>query len=123
MVGTSVFALGGNALMAAGEEQSFANMLANVRKSVGQFKEVFGGRDNIVITHGNGPQVGEELLRSEYSEGKVPGLPFYVSNAETQAQIGIVLEMEMRALLDRIGSKRDVVNVMTHVVVDGGNPP
>jgi carbamate kinase len=116
----SVFALGGNALLAKGEEPTFGNMLRNIKRTVRQFKSVFESEMNVVMTHGNGPQVGEELLRSEYSERKVPALPFYVSNAETQAEIGTALEIEIRNMLYRISSTRDVVNVVTHVLVENG---
>ena len=114
----SVFALGGNALLSKGQKPSFQNMLKNIKRSVEQFSPVFASGEKVVITHGNGPQVGEEILRSEYAEQEVPRLPFYVSNAVTQVQIGMALEMEIRDMLERIGSDRQVVNLVTHVLVN-----
>jgi carbamate kinase len=120
-MGTTVIALGGNALLSRDEKPSFQNMLKNVKRSVLQFSELFESNERIVITHGNGPQVGEELLREKYASGEVPKLPFYVSNAVTQAQIGTALEIEIRSLLKKMGSDREVVTILTHVLVDYKN--
>lgn len=73
---------------------------------------------NIALTHGNGPQVGNELIRNEYSNSIVPGHPLYLINAITQATIGAEIEENLRSGLMESGSRREVETIITHVIVD-----
>ena len=110
----TVVALGGNALLRKGERGTAADQLANLRRVLPALAPLL--ESPVVLTHGNGPQVGNELLRHERAE-EAPPLPLYVAVARTQAEIGALMEAELRRLADR-----DVACVLTHVVVDEDDP-
>jgi carbamate kinase len=114
---SSVVALGGNALTRPGERGTAAEQLANVRRAVAALGGVLE-QPGLVITHGNGPQVGNELLRQERAADEAPPLPLWVAVAQTQAEIGALLATELRPAL----SSRDVVCVLTHVRVAPDDP-
>ncbi len=115
-----VVALGGNALLNAAGKQRESSEIKTAEKAMAHVAE-FAGRSNaqIVITHGNGTQVGDELLRNEFTEAKVPKLPLYLLNAETQGSIGSVLEIALRNAFAKRGIEKEVCTVLTHVIVDG----
>jgi carbamate kinase len=112
---TTVVALGGNALLRAGDKGTAAEQLSRLREAVAALEPLLDGP--LVITHGNGPQVGNELLRQERAAGDVPPLPLYLAVAQTQAEIGALIA---RALRERTSTP--VACVLTHVVVDGDDP-
>jgi carbamate kinase len=108
---TTVVALGGNALTRPGERGTAAEQLANLRAALPALEPLLD--DRLVVTHGNGPQVGNELLRQERAAEEAPPLPLYLAVAQTQAEIGALIASELRPL-----APRPVVCVVTHVVVD-----
>ncbi len=105
---TLVLALGGNAL----GRGTTAEQLTALRETCAAIAPLVRGGE-VVITHGNGPQVGNELLRQERAADEVPPLPLYLNVAQTQAEIGAMLETELAA-----ASSRQVVCLLTHVHVD-----
>jgi len=118
-----VIALGGNALLAPSGKQSFSRENRNVdrvSKSIARLCK--RSNYNVVVTHGNGSQVGDELLRNEHAKSYVPKLPLYVLNAETQAQIGAVVETSLANSLGSAGVRRDVCVILAHVLVDEKDP-
>jgi carbamate kinase len=106
---TTVVALGGNALIGPGERGTAAEQLANLRETARALAPVLAGGDRIVITHGNGPQVGNELLRQERAAEEAPPLPLWLAVAQTQAEIGALIEAAFPP---------PVACVLTHVRVD-----
>src|ERR687884_529226 len=92
-----------------------AEQLANVRETVAAIRPLFDGP--LVVTHGNGPQVGNELLRQERAADEAPPLPLWLAVAQTQAEIGALIAAELRGLVDR-----PVACVVTHVRVDEDDP-
>jgi carbamate kinase len=113
---TTVVALGGNALIRAGDRGTAAEQAARLRETADALAPLL--RDgNVVITHGNGPQVGNELLRQERSADEVPPLPLYLAVAQTQAEIGSMIETELGP-----AAGRPVVCLVTHVVVEESDP-
>ena len=80
---STVVALGGNALMRPGERGTAAEQLANLRRAVSALQPLLDERA-LVITHGNGPQVGNELLRQERAADEAPALPLWLAVAQTQ---------------------------------------
>jgi carbamate kinase len=106
---TTVVALGGNALIGRGERGTAAEQLANLRETARALAPVLNGGDPVVITHGNGPQVGNELLRQERAAEEAPQLPLWLAVAQTQAEIGALIQ----AAFDP-----PVACVLTHVRVD-----
>jgi carbamate kinase len=118
-----VIALGGNALMSPFGGQSFSNENENIEKVSREIAKICKCRDyNIVITYGNGSQVGAELMRNEHSKKYVPKLPLYILNAETQGLIGTVIETSMRNSLNKLKVNRRVCVVLAHVLVDKNDP-
>jgi carbamate kinase len=113
---TTVIALGGNALLRAGERGTAAEQLANLRETCPALHPLLRD-ERVVITHGNGPQVGNELLRQERSADEVPPLPLYLAVAQTQAEIGALIAAELAPV-----AERPIVCLLTHVRVDPDDP-
>ncbi|MFY9578717.1 MAG: carbamate kinase [Gaiellaceae bacterium] len=129
---STVVALGGNALMRPGERGTAAEQLANLRRAVTALRpllvkswsdqtsssgqtsqtDLIRPGQGLVITHGNGPQVGNELIRQERAAEEVPPLPLWLAVAQTQAEIGALIAAELRPAVDR-----PVACVLTHVRV------
>ncbi len=113
---TTVVALGGNALIRAGDRGTAAEQSARLRETAEALAPLLR-EGNLVITHGNGPQVGNELLRQERSADEVPPLPLYLAVAQTQAEIGSMIETELGP-----AAGRPVACLLTHVVVAEDDP-
>jgi carbamate kinase len=112
----SVVALGGNALMRPGERGTAAEQRANLAATFRAIGPLLA-EGPFVITHGNGPQVGNELLRQELASAEAPPLPLYVAVAQTQAEIGALAAAELEP-----AAGRPVAVVMTRVEVDPSDP-
>jgi carbamate kinase len=113
---TTVVALGGNALTRAGQRGSAEEQLANARRACAALAPLLGDSE-VVVTHGNGPQVGNELLRHERAADEAPPLSLWLAVAQTQAEIGALLEGELASV-----ASRPVACVLTHVVVAEDDP-
>jgi carbamate kinase len=113
---TLVIALGGNALIRAGQRGTAAEQLAALRETCAAIRPLVV-EGEVVLTHGNGPQVGNELLRQERAADEVPPLPLYLAVAQTQAEIGALIEAELAPV-----ARRPVACLLTHVHVDAGDP-
>jgi carbamate kinase len=105
---TLVLALGGNALGRGTAAEQLSVLRDACEAIVPLVRE-----GEVVVTHGNGPQVGNELLRQERAADEVPPLPLYLAVAQTQAEIGALIETELAA-----ASGRPVACLITHVHVD-----
>ena len=112
---TTVVALGGNALVGKGERGTAAEQRANLRRHCEALRPLVGGP--LVLTHGNGPQVGADLLRAERAADEVPPLPLWLAVAQTQAEIGSLIALELGAVAERA-----VATVVTHVLVEEDDP-
>ena len=112
----TVVALGGNALLGPGERGTAAEQRANLARTFRAASTLFGEAP-LVLTHGNGPQVGNELLRQELGSAEVPPLPLWLAVAQTQAEIGALAAAELRPLVHA-----RVSVLLTHVVVDENDP-
>ena len=112
----TVVALGGNALMQPGERGTAAEQRANLAETFRAIGPLLH-EGPFVITHGNGPQVGNELLRQELASAEAPALPLYIAVAQTQAEIGALIAAELEP-----ASGRPVAVVMTRVAVDAKDP-
>lgn len=110
----TVVALGGNALLRPGERGTAAEQLANLRRAVGALEPLLR-EGRVVVTHGNGPQVGNELIRQERAAEEVPPLPLWLAVGQTQAEIGALIASELRPHVAP-------VCVLTHVRVAADDP-
>jgi len=121
-VKTAVLALGGNALARAGEPPTIANQFRHARESMGMVVELARAGWQIVLVHGNGPQVGDELRRNEAAHRLVAPLPLGVLVAETAGWIGYMLQQSLQNALAAARVPRDVITVVTQTLVDRYDP-
>ena len=119
---TAVLALGGNALARKGEPPTIANQFRRARESMGMVVELAREGWRIVLVHGNGPQVGDELARNEAARRLVQPLPLGVLVAETAGWIGYTLQQSLQNALAAARVRRDVVTVITQTLVDRYDP-
>jgi len=121
---TAVVAFGGNALLRANElgtiEEQEKHTLETCQHLIGLIKHGY----EIIITHGNGPQVGNILLRNEagYQQFKIPKMPLDICVADSQGGIGYMIERQMRNALNNFRVKKNVVAVITEVLIDINDP-
>jgi carbamate kinase len=119
---TIVVALGGNALAPSGEEGTITEQFRHTRESLGAVVELAREGWRIAIVHGNGPQVGNALLRNEMARHLVPPLPLGVLVAATEGWIGYMVQQSLQNALRRAGVERKVVTLVTQVLVDPADP-
>jgi carbamate kinase len=119
---TAVIALGGNAITRSDMEDTIANQFANTRKSLDGIVELIKAGYKLVITHGNGPQVGNAILRVELARNKAPILPLGICVADTEGGMGYMIEQSLQNRLKKENINRSVVTIITQVVVDQNDP-
>jgi carbamate kinase len=113
-----VIALGGNALLQRGQRGTFEEQYQNVKKTAVRVADLIERGYKIVLTHGNGPQVGATLLRHEAAKSIVPTFPLDACGAETQGFIGYMTQQALRNELKSRGIDKFVITVITRVIVD-----
>jgi carbamate kinase len=118
---TAVVALGGNAIGTTGRED-IHQQFANTRKSLSGILELVKEGYQLAITHGNGPQVGNALLRVERTMDTIPALPLGVIVADTEGGMGYMIEQSLQNKLHREGISRKVVTIVTQMIVDRNDP-
>ena len=120
MAKLAVVALGGNALLRSGQKGTYAEQLQNVKDTCGSLMQLVYRNYNVVIGHGNGPQVGNVLLQHDAGRKmyELQAMPMDFCVAETQGSIGYMIERTLRNELVAAGLKRGVVTMVTEVVVD-----
>ncbi len=115
-------ALGGNALHRAGGSGSWEEARGQMRQAVSILAEVAAGGEVLVLSHGNGPQVGALLRQNELAAREIPPRPMDVLGAETQGQIGYLLQTELTPALLRHGVRRSVLTVISRTEVAADDP-
>ncbi len=118
----AVIVLGGNAIIRRGQEGNIQQQFANTRKALEGVLELVRQDYRVVITHGNGPQVGNLFLMVESTRDFIPELPLGVCVADTQSQIGYMIQQSLKNHLTRAGYDFQVVTVITQVLVDSRDP-
>ena len=119
---TAVIALGGNALAPASARSSIHDQFRHTRAALGPIVDLALDGWNLCIVHGNGPQVGDELVRNELARGEVTANPLGVLVAATAGWIGYMIQQSMENALRRHGSERDVATIITQVHVSPDDP-
>lgn len=115
-------ALGGNALARAGEPATITNQFRHARESMAMVVELARAGWAIVLVHGNGPQVGDELARNEIARRTVEPLPLGVLVAQTAGWIGYMLQQSLQNALATGQVEREVVTLVTQTLVDRYDP-
>lgn len=113
-----VVALGGNAILQPGQEADYESQLENVRKTSSLLVDIVEKGDRLIITHGNGPQVGNILRQNEEARKVVPPMPLHILNAETQGFIGYMMTECLQNEIKKRNLDIKVSNLITRVLVD-----
>jgi len=121
-MGLILVAVGGNALIRTGQIGSAAEQLENARRTAGDLLRLLEAGHRLVVTHGNGPQVGAALARSELAAPEVYRLPYDACVAATQGEIGYALQHALWEALEAAGRPETVVTLVTQVVIDPADP-
>ena len=119
---TAVIALGGNALAPSGARSTITDQFRHTRESLGPVVDLALDGWHLCLVHGNGPQVGDELLRHEAARRDASPLPLGVLVAATAGWIGYMIQQSLENALRRAGSPRDVATIITQVEVDAADP-
>src|SRR6059058_1204851 len=118
----AVVAIGGNSLIKDEAHKSVPDQFAAVRETAVHITDMIEQGWNVVITHGNGPQVGFILLRSEYARSVIHTVPLDSCGADTQGAIGYMIQQALHNEFSRRGIQRQCVTVVTQVLVDKDDP-
>ncbi|PYP32468.1 MAG: hypothetical protein DMD49_05880 [Gemmatimonadetes bacterium] len=119
---TIVVALGGNAVAPPGERPTIANQFRHTRESLAPIVDLARADWHIVLVHGNGPQVGDELARNELASDRLEPLPLGVLVAATAGWMGYMIQQSLQNALARAGVERRVVTVITQTLCDARDP-
>ena len=119
---TAIIALGGNALSQKKQAGTIAEQFNNTRHSFEQIMEFLRRDYNICLTHGNGPQVGDELLRMDLTRETVPPLPLGVCVAGTQGTMGYMIQQTFQNALRAENIDKEVVTLVTQVIINPEDP-
>jgi len=119
---TAVVAIGGNAILRAGEKGTKEEQMHNLESSCDHLVQLIKSGFDIVFTHGNGPQVGNILIRNDVAQRKIPPMPLDVCVAESQGEIGYMFQQVLGNKLALHGIPKCVVSVVTQVVVNENDP-
>jgi carbamate kinase len=120
--GTIVIALGGNAVAPPGERPTISNQFRHTRASLAPLVQLAAAAWNIVLVHGNGPQVGDELARNEIAADQVEPLPLGVLVADTAGWMGYMIQQSLQNALARAGVDRSVVTMITQTLCNADDP-
>lgn len=120
----AVVALGGNALLRGNEVGTISDQEKNAYDTCTYLVELIKRGYNLIITHGNGPQVGNILLRNEagYNNYKIPKMPLDICVADSQGGIGYMIERQMLNTLAKHGLNNNIITIVTQVVVNHHDP-
>lgn len=118
----AVVAFGGNAILDAGDDGSFTTQLEKAKAACRQMLAVLHKGYQLILVHGNGPQVGNLLIQFEKARDVIPVPPLDVAVASSQGLLGHMLEISMRTVLEEDRMQRDVACVLTQVVVSPDDP-
>jgi carbamate kinase len=118
----AVVALGGNAIIQKGEKGTITEQFANTRHSMAPVVDLLQQGYNFILTHGNGPQVGNLMLQNELSKADVPEMPLGVADAMTEGSMGYMIEQCLQNDMIRKGVWRNVVTIPCQIVVDVNDP-
>jgi len=118
----AVVAFGGNALLRPEDSGTTSEQLERAREAVRQLLPILGRGFELVVVHGNGPQVGNVLIQAEAAADRIPRQTLDFCVAETEGSIGFLLEVAFGNELPRAGFRKEVVTIITQVQVDAADP-
>lgn len=116
-----LIAFGGNAIIRAGQMGTYEEQLENIRSCCSQLAELYEQGCSMVITHGNGPQVGNILIQNESAAEQIPVQPLHSCVAQTQGQLGYMLQCELENEFRQRGKAVQTAAIVTRVLVDSSD--
>jgi carbamate kinase len=119
---TFVVALGGNSILRAKEKGTADEQYENLDRTAEQLLDLLSSGNRVVITHGNGPQVGNLLLADEAAKNVVPPMPLDVLGAQTEGYMGYMIQNTLANHLRQAGAPHNITTVVTQVIVDKNDP-
>ena len=122
MTSPTVIALGGNALLRRGDAGTVFDQLRHAAEAAQVIARVVAGGAPVVVTHGNGPVVGNIFLRHEHSARSIPPMPLDVCGAESQGNIGYLLSLALDSALVHGPCRKTTATVLTRVLVSADDP-
>lgn len=117
-----VVALGGNAMLRRGDDGSIGMQIQRANEAMVHVAKLAGAGHLLVVTHGNGPVVGNIVLRNEAARDRIPPMPLYIAGADSEGGLGLMLQMSLGNAVDDVPVDRQVLTVVTQVVVDRHDP-
>lgn len=119
---TAVVALGGNALIKQGQTGTIYEQFATARETCASIAQMIKDGWEIILTHGNGPQVGALLLQQEMAKALTPAMPLGICVAQSQGQIGYMIQQCMANALKKMNISKNVVTLVSQVIVKEDDP-
>ncbi len=119
---TIVIALGGNAIKPAGQKGTYEEQYESVNKTTEHIAKLIETGNKVIITHGNGPQVGDLLLQHDSAKKQVPPFPMFMCGAQSQGSIGFLIQQTLQNHLFKKKIEVDVATIITQVLVDKDDP-
>ncbi len=119
---TFVIALGGNSILRGNEKGTPQEQYRNLDHTAEQLLSLLGSGNRVVVTHGNGPQVGNLLLADEAADDIVPSMPLDILGAQAQGYMGYMIQNTLANHLRQAGAARNITTVVTEVIVDRNDP-
>jgi carbamate kinase len=117
-----VIALGGNAILRRGDDGTITEQFTRADDVMQHVASLISGGHRVVLTHGNGPIVGNIVIRNEAARSSVAPMPLYIADADSEGGLGLMLQMSLHNALREAGLDRAVVTIITQCVVDGTDP-
>lgn len=120
--GTIVVSIGGNAIIRRADSGTIEEQFENVRPVCACIARMVRSGGSVIITHGNGPIVGNIVIRNEAVRDRIPPMPLYMCDADSEGGIGFMIQQTLHNEIQKAHKIQDVVTVVTQVVVDGADP-
>lgn len=118
----TIISIGGNALIPKGERGTIDEQFEHTMLAMAKVAKMLERDSNIVITHGNGPIVGNIVIRNEAAKDIIPAMPLYICDADSEGGIGFMLQQSLYNCFKKNGMSREVVALVTQVIVDKNDP-
>ncbi len=122
MKNLDIIALGGNAILPVGSKGTIRQQFEITRVTMEQIADLIEAGRNVVLTHGNGPIVGNIVIRNEAAKDIIPPMPLDICGADSQGGIGYMIQQTLRNVLEARQVRREVVSVITQVLVSPNDP-
>lgn len=119
---TLVIALGGNAILRRGDDGTIQTQIARADEAMAHIVRLVASGYRVALTHGNGPVVGNIVLRNEAARDQVTPMPLFIAGADSEGGLGLMLQMSLENALRAAGLRRSVATVVTQTVVAVDDP-